>query len=309
MNNKLVARAWAGLQPMGAVACVGNCGGSHWALLDPMGPIGMDEKRLILTAFGLMLLVVIPVIVMTFLFARRYRASNTSATYSPKWDYSGKIEAVVWLVPTIIVLVLSILVWRESHALSPYRPIASNVKPVQVEAVSMDWKWLFIYPQLGIASVNKLVFPSGTPVSFRITSDTVMTSFFIPQLGSQIYAMAGMQTKLHLLADHPGTYRGINSQFSGNGFSGMHFDAVATTEQGFQDWVKEVKASNATLDDASLKKLEIPTENAPVQYFAAVRHGLFGDIIRKYNPEMVPMNTASNHGNANASNKGNGNSS
>ena len=303
MNPCLKKHALKETLPHGAFACVGACGSGsgHWALLNPAGPIGVAEKHLILTAFGLMLLVVIPVIVMTFLFAWRYRASNSSATYTPKWDYSGKIEAVVWLVPAVIVLVLSALVWRESHALSPYRPIASNAKPVQVEAVSMDWKWLFIYPQLGIASVNKLVFPTGTPVSFRITSDTVMTSFFIPQLGSQIYAMAGMQTKLHLLADHPGTYYGFNSQFSGNGFSGMHFDAVATSDQGFQDWVKEVRASNATLDDAGLKKLEIPTANAPVQYFASVKHGLFGDIIRKYNPSMAPMNTASNHGNGKSS--------
>lgn len=285
-----------GLLPQGALACVGaECGSHPWALLNPMGPIGSDEKSLILTAFGLMLLVVIPVILMTFLFAWRYRASNKRATYAPKWDNSLKIETVVWLVPAAIVLVLSILVWRSSHTLSPDKPLASTVKPIEVQAVSLDWKWLFIYPEQGIASVNKLVFPAGTPVNFRITSDTVMTSFFIPQLGSQIYAMAGMQTKLHLLAEQPGTYRGMNSQFSGDGFSGMHFDAVATSGQGFQDWVKEVKASHATLDDTSLKRLEVPTENAPIQYFATVKPGLFSDIIRKYMPDMAPMDTAAGH--------------
>lgn len=292
MSKDMEIPPMKGVLPLSAVACAGDCGSGHWVLLNPMGPIGADEKQLILTAFGLMLLVVIPVIVMTFLFAWRYRSSNTSATYTPKWDYSGKIEAVVWLVPTIIVLILSILVWRGSHELSPYRPIASDAKPVQVEAISMDWKWLFIYPELGIASVNKLVIPTGVPISFRITSDTVMTSFFIPQLGSQIYAMAGMQTKLHLVADNPGTYLGMNSQFSGDGFSGMHFDTVATSEQGFQDWIKEVKASNATLDDAGLKKLEIPTKDAPVQYFATVKPGLFSDIIRKYMPGMSPVKAA-----------------
>lgn len=293
MKKYLTKSYWRSLSAQGAFACVGgDCGSSHWSLLDPMGPIGADEKRLILIAFGLMLTVVIPVIVMALSFAWKYRQSNTSATYQPKWDYSGKIEAVVWVVPAIIVTILSVLVWRDSHALSPYKPIASSVKPIEVEAVSMDWKWLFIYPDLGIASVNKLVFPSGTPVSFRITSDTVMTSFFIPQLGSQIYAMAGMQTKLHLVADQPGTYRGLNSQFSGDGFSGMHFDAVATSQQGFDDWVKQVKESKDTLDTAGLKKLEIPTANVPVQYFASVKSGLFEDIIMKYMPDMVAPGAA-----------------
>jgi cytochrome o ubiquinol oxidase subunit II len=269
---------------------------SHWALLNPMGPIGADERQLILTAFGIMLLVVIPVIVMTFWFAWRYRASNSDATYAPRWENSHKIEAVVWAVPAIIVAFLSVLVWRSSHELNPYKPIASKVKPVQVEAVSMDWKWLFIYPQLGIASVNKLVFPTNVPVSFRITSDTVMTSFFIPQLGSQIYAMAGMQTRLNLLADKAGTYRGMNSQFSGDGFSGMHFNAVATSAKGFQDWVRQVRRSHTTLDQAGIKKLEKRSTNAPVQYFATVQPGLFGSIIRKYMPSMAPKATAAKQG-------------
>jgi cytochrome o ubiquinol oxidase subunit 2 len=293
MKKYLDKSYWKRLSPQGALAaCVGDCGSSHWTLMDPMGPIGADEKRLIFIAFGLMLTVVIPVIVMALSFAWKYRASNTAATYAPKWDYSGKIETVVWVVPTVIVLILSVLVWRESHALSPYKPIASSVKPIEVEAVSLDWKWLFIYPDLGIASVNKLVFPSGTPVNFRITSDSVMTSFFIPQLGSQIYAMAGMQTKLHLVADQPGTYRGLNSQFSGDGFSGMHFDAVATSGQGFADWVKEVKQSRSTLDGTGFAKLEIPSENTPVQYFARVKPGLFDDVIMKYMPDMAPRAAA-----------------
>ncbi len=255
-------------------------------LMNPMGSIGVDEKQLILTAFGLMLLVVIPVIVMTAVFAWRYRAANVKATYAPKWDYSGKIEFVVWLVPIIIVFILSVLVWRSSHALSPYRPLASTVKPVQVEAVSMDWKWLFIYPQLGIASVNKLVIPTGTPISFRITSDTVMSSFFIPRLGSQIYAMAGMQTRLHLIADQAGIYRGLNAQFSGDGFSGMHFDTVATSNQGFRDWITQVKSGSGVLDDAMFKQLETPSENVQAQYFARVKPDLFGEIIRKFMPGM-----------------------
>lgn len=255
-------------------------------LMNPAGSIGVDEKYLILTAFALMLLVVIPVIVMAVTFAWRYRASNDKAPYSPKWDFSGKIEVMVWLVPIVIVFILSILVWRSSHALSPYRPIASTVKPIRIEVVSFDWKWLFIYPQLGIASVNKLVIPTGTPISFRLTSDTVMSSFFIPSLGSQIFAMAGMQTKLHLIADKSGTYQGLNTQFSGDGFSGMHFDTIATSNQGFQDWVKQVKTGNGVLNDATFKQLEAPSENVPPQYFAKVKPDLFGDIIRKFKPGM-----------------------
>lgn len=272
----------------GALACVGDCGSSRWAVLDPMGPIGASEKELILTAFALMLLVVVPVFIMLFTFAWRYRQSNTAAEYRPKWDFSGWIEAMVWGVPAFIIVILGLLVWRSSHDLNPYKPIASATKPLQVEVVSLDWKWLFIYPEQGIASVNRLVIPTGVPVSFRITSDTVMASFFIPQLGSQIYAMAGMQTRLHLLADQPGTYRGINAQFSGDGFSGMVFDAVATSGQGFDDWVRQVKQSPAKLDAARLGQLEVPAANAPVQYFASVKPGLFDDIVAKYMPGMAP---------------------
>ena len=282
MGNTLGKRSWRGYLPQGALACAGSCGNGHWALLDPMGPIGADEKTLILTAFGLMLIVVIPVILMTFAFAWKYRASNKAATYAPKWDYSGKIEAIVWLVPTVIVAALSVLVWKSSHELSPYRPIASNVRPVRVEAVAMDWKWLFIYPDLGIATVNRLVIPTGVPVSFRITSDTVMSSFFIPRLGSQIYAMAGMQTRLHLVAGHAGTYEGLNTQFSGAGFSGMYFDTVATSRQGFDAWVKQVRHSPGTLNVAAFKALEAPSQNNPPAYFSAVKPHLFDDIIQKY---------------------------
>lgn len=264
-----------------AVTILGGCS-SHMSLLDPKGPIGADEKSVIITAFGLMLIVVIPVFLMTFLFAWRYRASNKKATYAPKWSYSGKIELVVWVVPALIVISLGVLVWRTTHELSPYKPLVSHDKPVTIEAVSMDWKWLFIYPNQHIATVNKLVLPTNVPVDFRITSDTVMTSFFIPRLGSQIYAMAGMQTKLHLLADQPGTYTGRNFQFSGRGFSSMDFKTVATSQRKFQDWIRKVRQSKNRLDLATLKKLEKPSEKNPVTYYASVRPHLFDYIIHKY---------------------------
>ena len=202
--------------------------GCDSALLNPKGQIAMEQRSLILTAFGLMLIVVIPAILMAVVFAWKYRASNTNAKYSPNWSHSNKVEAVVWTVPILIILFLGVLTRKSTHALEPGKPIASDVKPVEIEVVALDWKWLFIYPEQGIATVNEIAFPKGTPVNFRITSNSVMNSFFIPTLGSQIYAMAGMQTKLHLIANEPGTFKGISSNFSGRGFSGMKFRAIAT---------------------------------------------------------------------------------
>lgn len=270
--------------PQHVVQCIANC--SPWVLLDPAGPVAADEKRLIIIAFVLMLTVVIPVIVMAILFAWKYRASNKSANFAPKWAHSFKIEAVVWLVPAVIVTILSVLVWDYSHRLDPYETLKSTVKPIRVEVVSMDWKWLFIYPDLGIASVNQLVVPTNVPISFRITSDSVMTSFFIPQLGSQIYAMAGMETKLHLQANRVGVFQGLNSQFSGDGFSGMHFDTIATDAEGFNTWIGKVRQSNIPLDRDHFKNLEIPSHQTPVQYFTQVKSGLFDDVLMKYMPDM-----------------------
>jgi cytochrome o ubiquinol oxidase subunit 2 len=266
-------------------ACEGDCGNSHWAILDPKGPIAADEKHLILTAFALMLIVVIPVIVMTFAFAWKYRASNTAATYTPKWDNSHWVEAVVWLVPAVIVLILSTLVWRSTHDLTPEKPLASAVKPLTVEVVALNWKWLFIYPEQGVATVNQLVIPVGTPVQFHITSDSVMNSFFIPRLGGQIYAMAGMQTELNLQADSAGTYRGLDTQFSGAGFSGMHFEARATPPEEFQRWVQETRNSRLVLDDTRLKQLEVPSEDVTPTYYSRVSPQLFESILQKYAPD------------------------
>jgi cytochrome o ubiquinol oxidase subunit 2 len=256
-------------------------GCSHdFSLLDPKGPIGAAEKSVMLTAFWLMLIVVIPVFVMTFLFAWRYRQSNKKAHYAPKWSYSTKIELVVWLVPAVIVCALGALAWTSTHQLSPYKPLASAKKPVRVEAIAMDW--LFIYPDQNIATVNQIVFPVNTPIDFHITSDTVMTSFFIPRLGSQIYAMAGMRTRLHLLADREGTYTGRNFQFSGRGFESMYFDAKATSRENFQSWVAKARQSGSKLTLDTLKALEKPSLNYPVTYYSWVRPHLFDFIIHKY---------------------------
>jgi cytochrome o ubiquinol oxidase subunit 2 len=278
----------SGLCALYAAAFLGGC--SHTLLLDPKGPIGEAERFLIIMAFVLMLIVVIPVFVMVFWFSLRYRASNTKATYTPKWDYSAKLDWVVWLVPIAIVTVLAYLTWTRTFQLDPYKPIESDVKPVRIEVVSLDWKWLFIYPDYNIASVNQLVFPTNVPLSLRLTSDTVMISFFIPQLGSQMYAMAGMQTRLHLMADEPGTYAGQNQEFSGRGYADMHFKAIAVSRKQFETWLRKAKQSPDKLDQARYEKLREPSIGHPVRCFSRVKPHLFDSIVGRYMGWMGDIN-------------------
>jgi cytochrome o ubiquinol oxidase subunit 2 len=288
-----------GLGLLCAAALLGGC--SSLVLFDPKGPIGDAQRVIIIVAIGLMLIVVIPVFVMTFLFSRKYRASNTKALYSPKWSYSAKIDLLIWAVPVAIVTCLGILAWTQTHRLNPYSPITPGTNPLRIEAVSLDWKWLFIYPDHHIATVNELVFPAKVPLSFHITSDTVMTSFFIPQLGSQIYAMAGMRTRLHLLADEPGVYLGQNQQFSGPGFSYMNFDAIALPREQFEAWVQKTRQSPNKLDLVRYEAIEKPSIGYPVTYFSSVMPGLFDHILRKYMPmaaNPLPMSKESGSGNA-----------
>jgi len=258
--------------------------GCDSALLSPKGQVGMEQRSLILTAFGLMLIVVIPAILMAVVFAWKYRASNTNAKYSPNWSHSNKVEAVVWTVPILIIVFLGILTWKSTHALEPSKPLDSTEKPVEIQVVALDWKWLFIYPEQGIATVNQIAFPANRPVNFKITSNSVMNSFFIPTLGSQIYAMAGMQTQLHLIANEPGTFDGISSNFSGRGFSGMKFKAIATPDDAtFEQWVAKAKQSPDTLNTMDdFTKLAAPGENHPVEYFSSVKADLFKSVIDQF---------------------------
>jgi cytochrome o ubiquinol oxidase subunit II len=279
MSGRYLSRATGLLCPVVLLA-LGGC--SDIELLNPKGDIGAQERTLILLALGLMLLVVIPVIVLTLVFAWRYRASNTRATYSPNWSHSNAVEAVVWTIPCIIVLCLGVIIWRSTHSLDPYRPLEASSKPVRVDVVALNWKWLFIYPDYGIASVNQLEIPVNTPVDFKLTSASMMNSFFIPQLGSQIYAMAGMQTQLHLIANSAGTYAGRSSSFSGPGFSDMHFAAVATSRQEFDEWVRRAKASPLSLDNATYRSLEQPSIGNPVAVYTNVAPGLFEGIVKQY---------------------------
>ncbi|WP_076011638.1 ubiquinol oxidase subunit II [Alteromonas abrolhosensis] len=264
----------------GAGLTLAGCSGG---VLDPKGQVGMDEKNLIILCTILMLIVVVPVIFLTLYFAWKYRASRDFEIYTPKWAHSTKIEAVVWSIPILIVVSLSVITWRSTHALDPYAPLEGQGEHLTVEVVSLNWKWLFIYPEQGIATVNELVFPANKPVAFKITSESTMNSFFIPQLGSQIYSMAGMETKLHLIADEPGTYKGISSNYSGAGFTGMKFNAIATpTEDDFEAWVASVKQSQTSLTSGAYKQLAEPSENNPVTYFSKVDDGLFHNIVMKY---------------------------
>ena len=267
-------------------------GCSELVLLDPKGPVGETERYVILFAFFLMLLVVIPVIIMAIWFPLRYRANHKRDDYDPKWSYSGKIELVVWLVPAAIVTALSILIWQTTHQLDPYKPIASTAAPVNVQAVSLDWQWLFIYPDENIAVVNELVFPVDAPLNLRLTSETVMTSFFIPQLGSQIYAMAGMQTRLHLLANETGIYAGQNQQFSGEGYSTMRFKAIAATPEQYSAFLAKSRKAAEPLDMARYQKLTEPTTDGPITYFSTVEPGLFDSIMGRFNHSHGPKSTA-----------------
>ncbi|KAA0996016.1 ubiquinol oxidase subunit II [Pseudomonas sp. ADAK2] len=268
-----------GLLPLLGTLLLSGC---NMTLLDPKGQVGLDERNLIITATLLMLLVVVPVIVMTFLFAWKYRASNPNAVYAPKWSHSTKIEIAVWAVPVLIIIALGYVTYISTHALDPYKPLESDVKPITVEVVSMDWKWLFIYPEQGIATVNKLVFPANTPINFKITSDTVMNSFFIPGLGGQIYAMAGMETKLHLIANQNAEFDGISANYSGAGFTGMKFKAIATSQADFDAWVSDVKKAPKQLEKAEYEALSKPSQNNPVELYSSFTPNLFQIIVDKY---------------------------
>jgi len=228
-------------------------------VLDPRGPVGHAERVILFDATAIMLAVVVPVIILTLAFAWWFRAGNRRATYRPDWEYSGTIELIVWAIPALVILFLGGIAWIGSHELDPPKPLASATSPLEVEVVSLDWRWLFIYPQERIATVNYLVVPTGVPVHFRLTSTSVMNSFFIPQLGSQIYAMAGMTTQLNLQADQAGTYPGVSAQFSGPGFSDMRFTLVADSGEKFASWVADAHTSGGVLDSATFAQLVQPT--------------------------------------------------
>ena len=248
-------------------------------VLDPQGPIAAAERTILLNATVIMLAVIVPVILLTLAFAWWFRAGNRWARRAPDWAYSGPVEVTVWAIPALVVLFLGGIAWIGSHALDPARPLAGKAAPLDVQVVSLDWKWLFIYPEAGVASVNRLVVPAGRPLRLQLTSAGVMNSFFVPQLGTQIYTMAGMTTTLHLQADRPGTYPGLSAQFSGDGFSDMRFDAVALPAAGFADWLASVRASPARLDASTYAALARPGVAASSATYGQVAPQIFGTIL------------------------------
>jgi cytochrome o ubiquinol oxidase subunit 2 len=264
------------LLPLASTLLLGGC---DWGILDPQGPIGAAERQLLFNSTGIMLVIVIPTVLATLGVAFWFRASNKRARYLPDFSYSGRLEMLVWSIPLMTILLLGGVAWVASYDLDPPKPIASAVKPVRVQVVSLDWKWLFIYPELGIASVNQLTLPAATPISFELTSSGVMNSFFVPQLGGQIYTMHGMVTRLHLLADHPGTYRGISANYSGAGFADMHFNVDAVPAESFAQWADSTRGTGATLDARSYADLAKPSKAVAPFTYRAVAPNLFNDIM------------------------------
>jgi len=260
--------------------------GCQFAILSPRGVIAASEKKLFFDALELMLIVVIPVIFLSFFIPWHYRANNEKATYRPDWGHSTLMEVIWWSIPCVIILILAILTWIRTHELDPYRPLTSTKEPVMIEAIALDWKWLFIYPQYHVAAVNFAEIPVDQPVRFFITSDAPMNSLEIPQLAGQVYAMAGMQTKLNLMATHEGVYTGLSTNFSGDGFSGMNFKVHVGSMDDFHAWIKTAQRSPKQLTMAAYNQLILPSENNPVEYFSSAEDGLFNAVIVKY---MGPM--------------------
>jgi cytochrome o ubiquinol oxidase subunit II len=267
--------------PRWLVVCAAVLLASCQGILDPQGPIASAELLLLLNSTAIMLVVVVPVILATFGFAWWYRSSNALASRSLDESYEGRLEFVIWSIPALIVILLGGVIWIGSHQLDPRAPIPADAKPLRVEVVALDWKWLFIYPDQGIAAVNQLLIPVGTPVDFRLTSATVMNSFFIPQLGSQIYTMGGMTTHLNLLADTPGEYPGFSANFSGDGFAEMRFIAKAAPASDFDAWIAQVRGSGSALDDAGYAALAKPSKAVPPATYRSVEPNLFERIIEQ----------------------------
>ena len=254
-------------------------GGCAEGVLDPKGPIADADRQILLNSLGIMLAIVIPVILATLGVAFWFRASNERARYRPNFAYSGRLEMLVWSIPAMTVFLVGGVAWVGSHDVSPRKPIASTVKPLRVQVASLDWKWLFIYPDQGVASVNYLAIPVGTPVSFELTSSSVMNSFFVPQLGSQIYTMPGMVTRLHLQADHEGSYPGLSANYSGAGFADMRFTVDAVAPEAFAQWVDATRNAGAMLDAGTYAALAKPSSAIIPFTYRSVAPDLFNGIV------------------------------
>jgi len=280
--NKTLPRRVAVLMPALLLA------GCNAVVMKPQGDIAQQQAQLIVTSTLLMLLIIVPVIALTLFFAFRYRQSNTEATYAPDWDHSTRLELVIWGAPLLIIIALGAITWISTHKLDPFRPLdriaegkplAADVKPLEVYAVSMDWKWLFIYPEQGVATINELAAPVDRPIHFRFTSTTVMNTFYVPALAGMIYTMPGMETQLHAVINQAGVYDGLSAHYSGAGFSDMRFKFHGLSDEDFARWVEGNRAGGAALTRAEVLQLEQPSSKEPVRRFASVEPGLWGAIV------------------------------
>ncbi|HKJ95225.1 MAG TPA: ubiquinol oxidase subunit II [Gammaproteobacteria bacterium] len=277
-------------------------GGCQMTVLHPAGDIAIRQRDLLVAATLLMLLIIVPVLVLVGVFAYRYRQSNRKADYQPEWDHSIQLELAIWAAPLLIIIALGALTWIGTHKLDPYRPIDNSVTekplpgdavPLTIDVVSLDWKWLFLYPDYGIATVNQVAAPVDRPIHFRLTSQTVMNSFFVPAVAGQVYTMAGMSTDLHALVRHPGSYKGFSANISGDGFTDMRFRFLAMSQGDFKDWVHKVRAGGGALSRPAYMSLMKPTRDAPVRYYASYAPSLFGRIVHRC---VAPSATCAEHG-------------
>lgn len=254
-------------------------------LFNPQGLIAFQQRNLLLVYVGLMLIIVIPVLIAGYFIAWKYRSSNTKAKFTPEAKHSIFSEVVVWALPTIIVIIMSVITWNATHQIDPHKAIQSNVKPLTIQVIALQWKWLFIYPEQGIATVNYIMFPEKTPLTFTLTADGPFSSFWIPQLGGQLYAMTGMSQSLHLIADTQGEFRGSNAEISGPGFAGMKFIAKSVSQREFELWVDSVKKSPHALTLEEYEKLAKPSEDTPPIFYASTEGDIFNTIMMRF---MVP---------------------
>ena len=258
--------------------------GCSGGVLEPQGPIGAANNQILFNALAIMLMIVVPTIISVLVFAWWFRASNTRARYQPGFVYSGRIELIVWAIPLLVILFLGGVIWIGAHDLDPFKPIETQEKPVEVQVVSLDWKWLFVYPELGVANVNDLVLPVKVPVHFSLTSASVMNMFFVPQLGSMVATMNGMVTQLWLQADQTGELYGQSSQFSGDGFAGMNFIVHAVPPDRFRQWVAATRQTGPALDAAGYHALLQPSQNVAPFTYRSVAANLFDDIANQKIP-------------------------
>lgn len=300
LRNSL--RLFAGAMMIGLTLLVSGCDFSYMSVMDPVGPIGEEERNITLLTVILMAFVFFPILGMTIAIAWRYRSTSTKSAYTPDWDHSWLVEIFAWGGPLVILIILAVMTWISTHNLDPYKALESEKAPLRIDAVATDWKWLFVYPDQHVASVNEFAFPVDRPLEIHLTSNSVMNAFMVQRMGSQIFAMSGMETKLHLMSHETGNFDGGNYQYTGDGFAKMRFMARAMTEQNYQEWLSQARSQGQPMDLAKFQSFAQPSMAEDVAYFAPVQDNLFGKIINQFrepgalpDQQMTPAHGAAAH--------------